>query len=106
MKRPLSPGYERPRYELGRTLGAGAFSTVRVGTACDGAKVAVKMVHKSRTPASVAQRERDLMHAIGSHAHCVSLLDFFETKLEWALVLELVSGGEVRGCSDVTPPPT
>ena len=50
---------------------------------------------KARTSATAAKKERDLLRIAGHHAHVACLLDDFETPAAWALVLELVSGGEV-----------
>jgi len=84
------------RYTLGKTLGEGGFASVRLATdATSGGQVAVKLMSKRRTGADEAQRERQVLYALGEHPHIVVLLDEFETVLDWALVLELVTGGEV-----------
>ena len=83
-------------YDIGRTLGTGAFAVVRAATRRDNSlHVAVKLIDKKRTSVDDAKRELQVLGAVGMHRNIVCLLDIFETPSEWALVLELVSGGEV-----------
>ena len=91
------PGAER--YKLGKTLGAGAFASVRQATdASTGRDVAVKLMSKTKTSETAAKKERELLAALCKkepHPNIVNLLDAFDTPTSWALVLELVTGGEV-----------
>lgn len=89
-------------FGVGRVLGTGAFSTVRLGThRASGRTYALKLVDKQKSNAKSIAHEVGLMRRGGSHAHLVSLFDHFELARAWVLVLELVSGGEVfdRICS-------
>ena len=89
-------------FGVGRVLGAGAFSTVRLGThRASGRTYALKLVDKQKSNAKSIAHEVGLMRRGGAHAHLVSLFDHFELARAWVLVLELVSGGEVfdRICS-------
>ena len=84
------------RYTLGKILGEGGFASVRRAHDEVGMKeVAVKLMSKRRTNAAAAHRERDVLRSVGLHAHVVCLLDDFETPESFALVMELVTGGEV-----------
>ena len=87
------------RYKLGKTLGAGAFASVRQATdASTGRDVAVKLMSKTKTSETAAKKERELLAALCKkepHPNIVNLLDAFDTPTSWALVLELVTGGEV-----------
>ena len=89
-------------FGVGRVLGTGAFSTVRLGThRASGRTYALKLVDKQKSNAKSIAHEVGLMRRGGAHAHLVSLFDHFELARAWVLVLELVSGGEVfdRICS-------
>ena len=89
-------------FGVGRVLGTGAFSTVRLVThRASGRTYALKLVDKKKSNASSIAREVGLMRRGGAHVHLVSLFDHFELARAWVLVLELVSGGEVfdRICS-------
>ena len=89
-------------FGVGRVLGTGAFSTVRLVThRASGRTYALKLVDKQKSSASSIAREVGLMRRGGAHVHLVSLFDHFELARAWVLVLELVSGGEVfdRICS-------
>ena len=83
-------------YELGRTLGKGAFAVVRLATdRATGGQFACKLVDKANTNVDEFGREVRTMREVGIHRHIVSLIDEFETDEAWALVMDLVVGGEV-----------
>ena len=84
-------------YVLGKTLGEGAFAVVRhaIHTAT-GNEYAVKLVQKGRTNEDMLQHEVAVLAEAGQHKHIVSLIDRFDAPPDaWALVFDLVSGGEV-----------
>ena len=99
---PSDNGLKLKAFVVGRVLGTGAFSTVRLGThRASGRTYALKLVDKQKSNAKSIAHEVSLMRCGGAHAHVVSLFDHFELARAWVLVLELVSGGEVfdRICS-------
>lgn len=84
-------------YELGRVLGEGAFAVVKLATRRDtGDAYACKLVSKVQTDTSGLEHEVKVLKSIGLHKHICSLIDNFDASSEsWALVFELVTGGEV-----------
>uniref|UniRef100_A0A7S4QZR4 Protein kinase domain-containing protein n=1 Tax=Alexandrium monilatum TaxID=311494 RepID=A0A7S4QZR4_9DINO len=83
-------------YDLGATLGRGAFATVRLATRREtGEAFALKLVSKARTPQDLHQNEVQVLRAAGSHRHIAKLVDHFESERAWAVVLEFAAGGEV-----------
>ena len=56
---------------------------------------AIKLVDKKHSDKAALEREMNVMRVAGRHRHIVSLVDEFELPNAWALVLELVKGGEV-----------
>ena len=95
-------------YELGKTLGEGAFAIVKLATHIKtGVKFAMKLVQKSNSDEEMLQREIDILEAAGRHRHIVALIDRFDAPgyESWALVFDLVSGGEVRATASIPRPP-
>ena len=93
---PSDPTSGAEKYQFGRLLGEGAFAVVRLATeASTGMEYAVKLVSKAHSDADMLAQELTVMRAAGRHRHIVSLVDDFELRDSWALVLELVEGGEV-----------
>ena len=83
-------------WKIGGTLGEGAFAVVKLCTrAATGETYAVKLVDRERSNESDLQREISVLKSVGSHRHIVSLVDSFALPGVWALVLDLVEGGEV-----------
>eukprot|EP01064_Diplonema_japonicum_P006276 TRINITY_DN1418_c3_g1_i1.p1 TRINITY_DN1418_c3_g1~~TRINITY_DN1418_c3_g1_i1.p1 ORF type:complete len:428 (+),score=73.79 TRINITY_DN1418_c3_g1_i1:72-1355(+) len=84
-------------YEVGKTLGKGTFSKVKLGTDIKtGAEVAVKVIHKER----MAQEdlEEQVLREISvtkllRHDNIVKVLEVFQTQKYLFLVMELVTGG-------------
>jgi serine/threonine protein kinase len=96
-------------YELGKELGAGGFSTVRLGTHLkSGEQVAVKTLRKMMDDARGSQLDADDLAMIRNevmivsylfenvdHPNIVSLVDIFEEETKVHLVQELCKGGEL-----------
>eukprot|EP01084_Bolivina_argentea_P215596 366045_1 len=86
-------------YSLGHKIGVGNFSVVRSGTHKQtGEKYAVKIVKRHQL--SVEDEEALLMEAqvlrsLKGHPNIVQIVDFFEEKDYYFLVLELMKGGEL-----------
>jgi Ca2+-binding EF-hand superfamily protein/tRNA A-37 threonylcarbamoyl transferase component Bud32 len=77
-------------------LGEGAFAKVKLAVKKrTGEAFAVKLVDKSTTLCEVLQQEVEVLQRCGKHRHIVSLVDYFDAHDSWALVMELVTGGEV-----------
>mmetsp|Transcript_43746 Transcript_43746/g.70130 ORF Transcript_43746/g.70130 Transcript_43746/m.70130 type:complete len:824 (-) Transcript_43746:425-2896(-) len=88
------------RYELGRTLGVGAFGKVKCATNLKtGEKVAIKILNradiKKHGLINSVRTEVTALQLIPKHKHIVNLIEVLESKLTLYLVLELVSGGEL-----------
>ena len=85
------------KYLLGRTLGEGAFAVVKHATDAEtGEEYACKLVQKGKTDAEMLKKEVAVLEVAGRHQHIVSLIDRFDAPPDaWALVFDLVSGGEV-----------
>ena len=96
-------------YDLGEELGAGGFSTVRLGThKVSGQQVAVKTLHKMLDDSKGSQLDADDLAMIRNevmivsflfetmkHPNIVSLVDIFEEDTKIHLVQELCKGGEL-----------
>ena len=88
------------RYELGRTLGVGAFGKVKCATNLKtGQQVAIKILNradiKKHGLINSVRTEVTALQLIPPHKHIVNLIEVLESKLTLYLVLELVSGGEL-----------
>lgn len=87
------------KYELGKTLGTGAFSKVKLGTDCEtGQQWAIKIIDKEQLQRERMEeqlkREIAIMKAL-KHENVVALQEVMQTQNHIYLVLELVSGGEL-----------
>ncbi|RHY29466.1 hypothetical protein DYB32_005103 [Aphanomyces invadans] len=81
------------KYTLGRILGSGAHSIVRVGYTASHTQVAVKCIAKSHvqlTPALL--QEVELLKSL-SHPNLVTCLDFYEAPGFYGVVTPLCTGG-------------
>eukprot|EP01113_Clastostelium_recurvatum_P017422 TRINITY_DN2044_c0_g1_i1.p1 TRINITY_DN2044_c0_g1~~TRINITY_DN2044_c0_g1_i1.p1 ORF type:complete len:496 (+),score=141.35 TRINITY_DN2044_c0_g1_i1:84-1490(+) len=85
-------------YTMGKELGRGGFSIVRLATHTKtGEQVAVKCINKRTIqPNELAMlgREIQIMQKL-RHKNIIQLIDKYETPTELFLVLELVNGGEL-----------
>lgn len=86
------------KYELGKTLGSGSFSKVKLGVDDHGKQYAVKMIEKEQLVREGMEdqlkREISCMKLL-NHPHIVKLYDVLQTSNHIYLVLELVTGGEL-----------
>jgi serine/threonine protein kinase len=86
------------KYELGRTLGSGSFSKVKLGIDDKGRQYAVKIIEKEQLVREHMEeqlkREISVMKML-KHPHTVQLYDVLQTQNHIYLVLELVTGGEL-----------
>lgn len=86
------------KYELGRTLGSGSFSKVKLGVDDQGKQYAVKIIDKEQLVREHMEeqlkREISVMKML-NHPHIVRLYDVLQTSNHIYLVLELVTGGEL-----------
>jgi len=75
-------------YEIGRTLGEGAFAVVKHATHVkSGQQYACKLVQKDRTDKEMFAIEVRILEAAGRHRNIVSLIDRFDAPPDaWALV--------------------
>ena len=87
------------QYELGKTLGTGAFSKVKYATDTNtGQAFAIKIV--SRDLVKKQQMEEQLKKEIAimkilKHPHVIELSEVLQTQKHIYIVLELVTGGEL-----------
>lgn len=85
-------------YRTGRTMGQGAFATVKMCTnISEKTQWAVKIVKKSaisKEDKENLQSEIDIMGRI-HHPHIVSLKEVYENKQHVYFVMELMTGGEL-----------
>jgi len=86
-------------YILGKELGKGAFSVVRLCTSKKtGQKLAVKIIDKEKAKAPQDQKrlqtEVEILRKV-SHPNIVSLKDMIESSSNLYLIMELVEGGEL-----------
>lgn len=88
----------REIYQLNARLKSGSFATVCRGThRASGKKVAIKCVLRKDLPPNddaAIYDEVSIMSSL-SHPHIVPLIDFFEEKDCYFLVMELMSGGDL-----------
>ncbi|KAJ3216513.1 calcium calmodulin-dependent protein kinase type 1G [Dinochytrium kinnereticum] len=85
------------KYELGDTLGTGAFSEVKVATErATGNKYAIKIVDKSKCKGkeSMIETEVNILMRV-RHENIIQLYEMFEIDSKIYLVMELVTGGEL-----------
>ena len=89
-------------YKVGALLGEGSFAHVHEAVrSITGEKFALKLVFDAKTSPHQQQFELNVMQAVGQHKNVVGLVEAFRTDVALAMVLDLVSGGEVfeRICS-------
>jgi serine/threonine protein kinase len=86
------------KYELGKTLGSGSFSKVKLGVDDQGRQFAVKIIEKEQLVREHMEeqlkREISVMKML-KHPNTVQLYDVLQTQNHIYLVLELVTGGEL-----------
>ncbi|CAN0189555.1 unnamed protein product [Ascophyllum nodosum] len=85
-------------YEIGRVLGKGAYSVVKAARAKKtNEEVAVKIVKRAGLPEDDEKALKDEMAIMLEldHPHIIKLLDFFEKKDSYYMVVEKVNGGEL-----------
>jgi hypothetical protein len=85
-------------YEIGKELGTGRFSSVRLGThLITGKKYAIKIIDKS----GMEQKEREALRAeiavlkLVKHPNVIHLKNQFETRRHMYIVMGLCSGGDM-----------
>lgn len=89
-------GSKLAEYAVGRALGEGNFAVVKLAThRASSRRVALKLIDRVRSDEAAVEREVGVLQRVGQHRHICSLIDSFELTRSWAMVLELVSGGEV-----------
>ncbi|KAI8846103.1 kinase-like domain-containing protein [Chytridium lagenaria] len=85
------------KFELGDTLGTGAFSEVKIATErATGNKYAIKIVDKSKCKGkeSMIETEVNILMRV-RHEHIIQLYEMYEIESKIYLVMELVTGGEL-----------
>jgi serine/threonine protein kinase len=86
------------KYELGKTLGSGSFSKVKLGVDEQGNQYAVKIIDKAQLAREHMEeqlkREIAVMKML-NHPNVVKLYEVMQTQNNIYLVLELVTGGEL-----------
>jgi serine/threonine protein kinase len=94
----MAKGKRVGKYELGRTLGSGSFSKVKLGVDDQGNQYAVKIIDKEQLirehMEEQLKREISIMR-MANHPNIVRLYDVLQTQNNIYLVLELVTGGEL-----------
>jgi len=94
----VSNGKVEESYVIGKELGRGTFSVVKQGSnKKTGEKFAVKFIDKKfvdQDDLVLLSREIDIMKKV-SHENVLSLKEIYETDTQLALVMELVTGGEL-----------
>lgn len=94
----MAKGKKVGKYELGRTLGSGSFSKVKLGIDEQGNQYAVKIIDKEQLIREKMEeqlkREISIMRML-HHPNIVKLYDVLQTQNNIYLVLELVTGGEL-----------
>ena len=86
------------KYSLGRKLGDGGFSIVRLGShKATGQQVAIKCVRKDKLPSADREnlfKEVDIMRTL-SHPFVIQFVEFVDEKDCYYVVLEYLAGGEL-----------
>jgi len=94
----VAKGKVEDHYDIKKELGRGTFSVVKEGTHKETKqKFALKFIDKKYVDADDMQllaREIDIMKKV-NHPNVLSLKEIFETPKQLALVMELVTGGEL-----------
>jgi len=94
----MPKGKKVGKYELGRVLGSGAFSTVKLGMDESGRQVAVKVIEKEQVIREKLEEQLKLEISIMrslNHPNIVRLFDVLQTSNNIYIILELVTGGEL-----------
>ncbi|KAG8347928.1 Protein kinase domain [Trypanosoma vivax] len=85
-------------YTLGKKLGSGNFSVVRLATDPEGRRWAAKIIDKARLRKENMEdqmlREVAIMRSL-KHRNIIEFHDLQETDTQYCIVLEFVSGGEL-----------
>ncbi|KAI8926582.1 kinase-like domain-containing protein [Entophlyctis helioformis] len=89
-------------YNLGKTIGQGAFSKVKIASHREtGEKVAIKVIDKKlmeekakKSKAAHEERELQLMMRL-DHPHIIKIYQVLETEEECFIVMEYAKGGEL-----------
>ena len=85
------------KYEIGETLGTGAFSEVKIGTCRQtGKKFAIKIVDRTKCKGKedMVETEVHILNIV-KHENIVQLYEKYQIDDKIYLVLELVTGGEL-----------
>jgi len=83
-------------YEVKDQLGDGQYSVVKLGVnKKTKEEVAIKMIYRSQTEPYEFLNEVELMREVSEHPGFIKLLDVYEDKNTYILVMELVKGGEL-----------
>eukprot|EP01114_Cavostelium_apophysatum_P003103 TRINITY_DN1283_c0_g1_i1.p1 TRINITY_DN1283_c0_g1~~TRINITY_DN1283_c0_g1_i1.p1 ORF type:complete len:492 (+),score=179.30 TRINITY_DN1283_c0_g1_i1:41-1477(+) len=86
------------KYDLGKVIGRGAFSVVKIGIRkSNGKKYAVKIISKKlidKKELTLLEREIDIMQKL-QHPNIIQLVEVVDTPETLYLVLEFASGGEL-----------
>lgn len=84
-------------YEIGDTLGRGAFSVVKLGRhKVTGNEFAIKVINKKSGKMSSEALEKEIkIFKKVDHPHCVKFQELFETADKMYIVSELITGGEM-----------
>lgn len=94
-KKPISI---HEKYDIGKTIGRGAFSVVKIATRkASGKKYAIKCIEKKNLDQKELQllfREIDIMKKL-QHPNVIQLMEVVDTPDTLYLVLEFASGGEL-----------
>lgn len=85
------------KYEIGETLGTGAFSEVKTATCrSTGERFAVKVIDKAKCKGkeNMIQSEVEILKKV-KHKNIIRLFDIYESPAKIFLIMELVTGGEL-----------
>src|SRR5690349_573491 len=89
------------KYELGKTLGTGSFSKVKIAVdTTTGEQFAIKIISKQlvkdQNLEEHLKKEITIMRML-KHKNLISLKEVMQTKTNIYMVLELITGGELFG---------
>ena len=90
------------KYELGRTLGEGTFGKVKYAVNVETQEaVAIKVLDKEKIQkqnmGNQIKKEISIMKMV-KHKYIVGMIEVLASKSKIFIVLDLVTGGEVRAC--------
>jgi len=93
-----APATIEEKYDLGKIIGRGAFSVVKIGIRkSNGKKYAIKCISKKlidKKELTLLEREIDIMQKL-QHPNIIQLVEVVDTADTLYLVLEFASGGEL-----------